>query len=85
MVISNLLAVRKLEDNILTLVNTFTGQETRIEEIDTVVLACGSRAETGLEAAVKGRFAETYAVGDCRAPRRMVHAVLEGARVSRLV
>ena len=84
-VISNLLAVRKLEDNILTLVNTFTGQETRIEEIDTVVLACGSRAETGLEAAVKGRFAETYAVGDCRAPRRMVHAVLEGARVSRLV
>jgi len=84
-VISTLLAVKKLEDNILTLVNTFTGEETRIEEIDTVVLACGSRAETGLEAAIKGRFAETHVIGDCLAPRRMVHAVLEGARVSRMV
>ncbi len=84
-VISTLVAVKKLEDNILTLANTFTGQELRIEEIDTVVLACGSRAETALETAVKGRFAETYAIGDCRAPRRMVHAVLEAARVSRMV
>jgi hypothetical protein len=65
--------------------NTFTRRPWVIEEVDTVVLACGSRARDELWRSLRGRVPELHAIGDCLAPRRLVHATLEGARVGSVV
>ncbi len=82
--LSTLTALRAVEETAAVGVNIFSRIERRID-VDTVVLACGSRASDGLGRALKGRVKELHMVGDCRVPRRMMQAVLEGARVSRLV
>jgi 2,4-dienoyl-CoA reductase-like NADH-dependent reductase (Old Yellow Enzyme family)/thioredoxin reductase len=69
----------------LDVVNRFTREPGRIDGVDTVVLAAGTRARTGLVDALRGRVKELHVVGDCSAPRRIVHATLDGARVSRIL
>ena len=46
----------------------------------TAVLACGSVPDDGLARALRGRVPEVHVVGDALAPRRIMHATLEGAR-----
>ena len=65
--------------------NSLTRKERALEGIDTVVLAAGGQANNALHRALKGKVKELYAVGDCVAPRRVLHAVLEGARAARAV
>ncbi|MCD9624133.1 FAD-dependent oxidoreductase [Rhabdothermincola salaria] len=48
----------------------------------TVVLACGSLPDDRLARELRGRVPEVHVVGDALAPRRMMHATLEGARVA---
>jgi thioredoxin reductase len=48
----------------------------------TVVLACGSVPDDRLAKDLRGRIPEVHVVGDALAPRRMMHATLEGARVA---
>jgi 2,4-dienoyl-CoA reductase-like NADH-dependent reductase (Old Yellow Enzyme family) len=50
---------------------------------DTVVW-CGARvARTALAEVLRGRHPRVLAIGDCLAPRRIVHAVLDGHRAAR--
>jgi 2,4-dienoyl-CoA reductase-like NADH-dependent reductase (Old Yellow Enzyme family)/thioredoxin reductase len=67
--------------------HTFSGQEARLPA-DTVVLACGGRANDGLfhELAgreLDGRVPELRLVGDAYSPRRIHDAILDGTRVAR--
>lgn len=64
--------------------NTFT--KSTVEFPDTsVVLACGLVPDDRLAVQLKGRVPEIHVVGDAVAPRRIVHATLEGAHVARLL
>lgn len=59
-----------------TLRNVFTKQLSEAAPVDSIVFACGS-APRGFPD-IEG---EVYRIGDCLAPRRLVHATLDGARI----
>jgi hypothetical protein len=61
--------------------NTVTNGRWQIDGVDTVVLACGRRARRDMADRLKGRVAAVHVIGDSLAPRRMVNATLDGARV----
>ena len=67
----------------LSLFNLYTGAPEAAEGVDTVVLACGSKAEDGLYFALKGRVSELRRAGDCVAPRKLDHAIYEGELAGR--
>jgi 2,4-dienoyl-CoA reductase-like NADH-dependent reductase (Old Yellow Enzyme family)/thioredoxin reductase len=63
--------------------NTYSGAERVHAGIDTVVLACGGEAETGLNDAVRGRLPEVHVLGDAYAPRRMSFATRQAYELAR--
>lgn len=60
-------------------VNLYTGSQDSLEPIDTVVLATGPKANDDLYFALKGRIDNLHRIGDCVAPRKLDHAIYEGA------
>jgi NADPH-dependent 2,4-dienoyl-CoA reductase/sulfur reductase-like enzyme len=78
-----LTAVRSIDDNHVRLVNVLTGEEEE-REVDTIVFAVGARANDGLLKDLRTKTkAQVVGIGDCVAPRRMVWAIREGAKVGR--
>ncbi len=88
------LADRKVVCTPFTLVTEITGKtvltshfytkaERRIENVDTVVLVMGKKANEGLYFALKGKVPELHRVGDCVAPRKVIEATYEGEIVGR--
>ena len=61
--------------------NKLSGNRERLEDV-TVVLACGWVANDALARELAGRIPEIHVIGDALAARRILHAVLEGARVA---
>jgi NADPH-dependent 2,4-dienoyl-CoA reductase/sulfur reductase-like enzyme len=74
-----------VEGSTVVVANTYTGQQRRIEGVDTVVLSMGSRSTDALYRALRGRVSVLHAIGDCVAPRGVHHAILEGTRVARVI
>jgi mycofactocin system FadH/OYE family oxidoreductase 2 len=70
-----------VEGSTVVVANVYSGEERRIEGVDTVVLAMGARSTDALYRALRGRVAALHAIGDCVAPRGVHHAILEGTRV----
>lgn len=66
-----------------TIVNNYTGQSRQIEQLALVVMATPQVANDGLYRQLQGRVKELYRVGDCIAPRRVEHAILDGERAAR--
>lgn len=62
------------------LIDTATRQR-RVVEGATVVLACGLLPDDRLATQLHGRVPEVHVIGDALAPRRIMHATLDGARV----
>jgi 2,4-dienoyl-CoA reductase-like NADH-dependent reductase (Old Yellow Enzyme family)/thioredoxin reductase len=58
----------------------FSGAQRSLDDV-TVILACGLVANDGLARALTNEAVELRIVGDALAPRRIMHATLEGARV----
>lgn len=54
----------------------------RIEDVATVVLACGLLPDDRLYRALQGRVPNLHLIGDAMAPRRIMHATVEGARLA---
>lgn len=75
--------VKAIEGSMVFVENAYSKEERRIEGVDTVVLAMGSRSTDDLYRALKGRVRELHAIGDCVAPRGVHQAILEGTRVAR--
>jgi mycofactocin system FadH/OYE family oxidoreductase 2 len=69
---------KRIEGSSLTIFNLYTGAETVLEEVDTVVLATGPKANDALYLELKGRVANLERIGDCVAPRKLDHAIYEG-------
>ncbi len=69
---------KAIEGSTLTVFNLYTGAETTIENVDTIVLATGPKANDDLYHALKGEIENLHRVGDCLAPRKLDHAIYEG-------
>jgi 2,4-dienoyl-CoA reductase-like NADH-dependent reductase (Old Yellow Enzyme family)/thioredoxin reductase len=65
-----------------TVENTFTGDRRQLDGV-TVVLACGLVPNLALAQQLGDRVGEVHVIGDALAPRRIMHATVEGARVGR--
>ncbi len=65
-------------------VTSDTGKE-HFLRAERVVVATGTRPDTGLYEAVKGMGFEVYRIGDCVEPRSLKEAILEGARLGRIL
>jgi mycofactocin system FadH/OYE family oxidoreductase 2 len=77
--------LRAIEGSAVIVANVHAGAERRIESVDTVVLAMGSRSTDTLYRALKGRVPELHAVGDCVAPRGVHQAILDGSQAGRAI
>ncbi|MBN2098026.1 MAG: FAD-dependent oxidoreductase [Dehalococcoidia bacterium] len=56
-----------------------------LAEADTVVIATGSKAETGLYDALQGALPEVYRIGDCIKARTCCEAIEEAALIARKI
>ena len=75
--------LRAIEGSTVVIANVYSGAERRIDGVDTVVLATGSRSTDSLYRALKGQVPALYAAGDCVAPRGVHQAILDGTRAAR--
>jgi mycofactocin system FadH/OYE family oxidoreductase 2 len=66
-----------------TIVNNYTGQSRQIDQVALAVMATPQTANDGLYQQLQGKVKELYRVGDCIAPRRVEHAILDGERAAR--
>lgn len=64
--------------------NHYSGKEWDIEA-DSLVYAHAGLPNEELYFALKGKVKELYRAGDCLAPRRVEHAILDGNRIARMV
>jgi mycofactocin system FadH/OYE family oxidoreductase 2 len=69
---------KEIAGQTVTIFNLYTGTETTLEDVDTVVLATGSTANDVLYAELKGSVSNLHRIGDCLAPRKLDHAIYEG-------
>ncbi|MDE3065333.1 MAG: FAD-dependent oxidoreductase [Acidobacteriota bacterium] len=67
-----------VDDDTVYLQHVLTEEPVLEPGVAGVVLSCGHEAVTDLEASLAGRGVSVVAVGDCRAPRSVEEAVLEG-------
>jgi 2,4-dienoyl-CoA reductase (NADPH2) len=73
--------VTAVRHGVASLVDLFTDRRTELTGIGTVVLAHGRAADDDLAIAVRALGIPATLVGDALAPRRLLHAVLDGARL----
>jgi 2,4-dienoyl-CoA reductase (NADPH2) len=68
----------------VTVVDPLTGEPGEVGDVDAVVLACGRRPRTDLARSLDGGLtgARVHQIGDCLAPRRLLHAFSDGARLA---
>lgn len=57
------------------------GKRTKLEGVDTIVLALGNRPVNILQEQLEGKVNELFVIGDASAPRKAIDAIEEGARV----
>ncbi len=72
-----------LGPNSATLINNYTGQPRQLEQVALAVMATPQAAHDTLYHQLQGKVKHLYRVGDCVAPRRVEHAILDGERVAR--
>ena len=64
---------------------TDRGGQKQTVPADTIILAAGSRPNTGLLKALEGKVREVYQVGDCLEPRSLMEALAQGFHAGRNV
>jgi len=82
--VSMLHGLVRVESRGAVVVDRLTGEE-RVVDGATVVLACGLAPDDRLARELDGRVPEVHVIGDALAPRRIMHATLEGARVANVL
>jgi 2,4-dienoyl-CoA reductase-like NADH-dependent reductase (Old Yellow Enzyme family) len=66
-----------------TIINNYTGEPRSIEGLALVVMATPQAANDALYHQLQGKVKNLFRVGDCVAPRRVEHAILDGERAAR--
>lgn len=78
--ISSMQRVTSFESRTVTTIGLFGGPERRIEDVDSVVLALGSRANDELYRKLRDQVERLFVIGQSHVPRKMEHSALEGLR-----
>ncbi|WP_199087315.1 FAD-dependent oxidoreductase [Bosea sp. ASV33] len=78
-VLPNLL-VEAIGETTIALRDRYTGKATTLAGIDTVILGMGQEASSALAVALAASSAELHLVGDCRTPRLVTDAIVDGER-----
>ncbi len=71
-----------LEDGLNYLSN---GKAETLREIDTVVLATGTKPNNALMERLRGKSFPIFVIGDAKEPRKAAAAIAEGAEVGRKI
>ncbi len=71
-----------LEDGVLLIRD---GTEESIRNVDSIILALGSRPVDHLSEKIKNKVAEVYVIGDAKEPRKVLEATAEGAEIGRRI
>ena len=74
-----------LGPNSATIINNYTGQPRQLENLALAVMATPQAANDSLYFSLQGKVKHLYRVGDCIAPRRVEHAILDGERAARAI
>jgi 2,4-dienoyl-CoA reductase (NADPH2) len=77
----NLTGLRSFEDGVAVLYNTLTRHESQLA-VDSLVVATRGPANDALSVELQDAGLPMQAIGDCLAPRRLIHAILEGHRAA---
>ncbi len=72
-----------LGPNGATLINNYTSQPRQLDNLALVVMAAPQTANDALYHQLRGKVKQLHRVGDCVAPRRVEHAILDGERAAR--
>ncbi|MEO8973034.1 MAG: mycofactocin system FadH/OYE family oxidoreductase 2, partial [Ktedonobacteraceae bacterium] len=72
-----------LGPNSATIINNYTGQPRQLENLALAVMATPQAANDSLYLQLQGKVKHLHRVGDCVAPRRVEHAILDGERAAR--
>ena len=72
--------IDSITDQGVSLMNVTSGEVSEVP-CDLVVVQTGRTSRTGLDDVLRRSGMEVYAIGDCLAPRRVSHALLEGQRL----
>ena len=81
--ITPLTRAKALKGSTVVTEHVITGEEGSVEEVELVVAAYPGRAADSLYRALKGRVEELHLIGDALAPRGLMDAILDGARLGR--
>jgi hypothetical protein len=82
--LSPLTGVRSVHGTTVTTYNSLTRKESTIEGIDTVITVERAADDALLRELEAAGTQVLVGAGDCIAPRRVLHATLEGARAGNL-
>lgn len=74
-----------IEDGAVHTADIYGGSLTSFEDVDSVVLACGSRSDSRLHAELEGKVEHLHLIGDAYAPRRLTYATRQGDVLGRLL
>ena len=74
--------LKEIAADAVVLVDVYTGEEQHLTDIHTVVMAIGRRSNDRLFHELSGSC-PVFRIGDCRAPRFLEHAILEGDEIGR--
>ncbi len=77
--------INRVEDRIIYLKDLFTGRESDLRGVDSLILVTWRVAEDEIYRALHGAKKPVYCVGDCVSPRTIEEAVYEGHKVGREV
>ncbi|MDQ2714522.1 MAG: mycofactocin system FadH/OYE family oxidoreductase 2 [Chloroflexota bacterium] len=72
-----------LEPRGATIINNYTGQPRQLTDVALAVLVTPQVVNDDLYQQLQGKIKQLYRIGDCLAPRRVEHAILDGERAAR--
>jgi thioredoxin reductase len=84
-IIRPLTAISMVDGRTVVAINVLSEEETPIPDVDLIVTAGLSVAEDSLYHTSLGLVDEIYLIGDALAPRKMIDAILDGARTARQI
>lgn len=81
--ITPLTRVKEIKGNTVVAGHVLSGEERRIEGVDTVVYAHIGQADNALYRTLKGEIKELYDIGHCHSPRKLHDSIWDAARAAR--
>ena len=75
--------VKSIKGKQATIYHLYTGEETKMKNIDTFVLACGAQANDSLFHKLNSKLENVHLIGDALAPRSLDHVIYEAELAGR--